>query len=193
MLKRCFLVFLGIVFFYSCNPIDKHASNIALAKAYYDALDNSDIPKLSTMLTDSLVTKETEFNYKQTFTKSEYLQWMQWDSVFNPTYKIIALDTLANGVEVKVSKIDSRISFLHKEPIITTNIIHIKNKKIVAVETTGYEVFNDSTFVKNRDELVNWTNENHPELEGFLYEQTKEGGLKYKKAIDFFTSKSLSE
>ena len=61
------------------------------------------------------------------------------------------------------------------------------------LETTKYEVFNDSTFVKNRDELVNWTNEYHPELQGFLFDQTKEGGLKYIKAIEFYRKRVLTK
>lgn len=173
----------------SCSTTDENSSKIALVKDYYEALDNSDISKVSTLLTDSLVTKETEFDYEQTFTKAEYLRWMQWDSIFNPTYDIIALDTLDKNIKVKVSKIDSRIAFLHKEPIITSNVIQIENQKIITVETTNYDVFNDSTFVKNRDELVNWINEYHPELDGFLFDQTKEGGLKYLEAINLYTNR----
>ena len=47
----------------------------------------------------------------------------------------------------------------------------------------------DSTFVKNRDGLVNWIDENHPELNGFIHDQTENGGLKYLKAIELYRNK----
>jgi hypothetical protein len=50
-------------------------------------------------------------------------------------------------------------------------------------------LFNVEKFVKNRDELVNWISENHPELNGFLNDQTKSGGLYYLKAIQLYKNK----
>ncbi|MBL7471211.1 hypothetical protein [Robertkochia sediminum] len=153
---------------------------------YYEVLDQSDISGIETLLTDSLLTKETEYDYEQTFSKEEYMEWLKWDSVFEPTYKILEIAQVNGTVTAKISKTDRRISFLHNEPIVTDQVIRFDKDKIISIETTKYVIFNDSTFVKNRDKLLNWIDENHPELNGFIYDQTKTGGLKYLKAIELF-------
>jgi len=86
------------------------------------------------------------------------------------------------------SKTDKRISFLHEQPIVTNQLIRFDQDKIVSIETTEYAVFNDSIFVKNRDSLLSWIDENHPELNGFIYNQTAPGGRQYLKAIELYTN-----
>src|SRR5690606_20489125 len=157
-----------------------------IANLYYTMLDMSDHSGIETILADSLLTKETESGYEQTFSLKEYIDWLEWDSVFDPTYEILELEQKDEIVLAKISKIDKRIMFLHGEPIVSNQILRFNNDQITSVETTKYVAFNDSTFVKNRDELVGWVNENHPELNGFLHDQTKPGGVKYLKAIELY-------
>ena len=160
-----------------------------IAAKYYKALDHSDSLAMASVLTDSLVTKETAYDYEQTFTKSEYLEWLKWDSVFDPTYEILEMEQEDEYVKTSISKIDKRISFLHQQPIVTSQVIRFDQDKIVSVETTEYVVFNDATFVKNRDSLLNWIDENHPELNGFINNQTAPGGRQYLKAIELFKNR----
>ncbi len=173
----------------SCKNSDKEFDKLEIAKEYYNILDKSNVSGIETLLTDSLLTKETEYDYEQTFTKKEYVEWLKWDSVFEPTYKILEIRQERGTVKAKISKTDKRISFLHREPIVTEQIIYFDDDKIASIETTKYVIFNDSTFVKNRDELVNWIAENHPELNGFLNDQTKSGGTNYLKAIELYKNK----
>ena len=169
--------------------VEKEIDKLEIAKTYYEVLDKSNVSGIETLLTDSLLTKETEYNYKQTFSRKEYVEWLKWDSVFEPTYKILEIEEKNGTVKAKISKIDKRISFLHNEPIVTEQVIHFENDKITSIETTKYVIFNDSVFVKNRDTFVNWIDKNHPELNGFLYDQTKTGGIKYLKAIELYENK----
>jgi hypothetical protein len=138
------------------------------------------------LLAKSLLTKETQYEYEQTFTKSEYLEWLKWDSVFDPTYEILEMEQEDEYVKASISKIDKRISFLHQQPIVTSQVIRFDRDKIVSVETTEYVIFNDSIFVKNRDSLLSWIDENHPELNGFINDQTAPGGRQYLKAIELY-------
>ncbi|MEZ4841262.1 MAG: hypothetical protein R2821_07060 [Flavobacteriaceae bacterium] len=56
----------------------------------------------------------------------------------------------------------------------TDQVIHFDKDKITSgIETTKYVIFNDSVFVKNRDGLLDWIDKNHPELNGFIHDQTK--------------------
>ncbi|MBQ0738438.1 hypothetical protein J9332_29375, partial [Aquimarina celericrescens] len=108
------------------------------------------------MITDSLSTEETEYNYVQTFSKKDYVEWLKWDSVFEPTYKILEIKQKNGTVKAKISKTDKRIIFLHQEPIVTDQVVRFDNDKITSIETTKYVIFNDSVFVKKKDGLGGW-------------------------------------
>ncbi len=185
IILSCSLV-IGLI---SCENSEKQIDQLAIAKNYYKALDNSDDSGITHLLTDSLLTKETEYDYEQTFTLKEYVEWLKWDAAFDPNYEILEIAREGETVKAKISKIDKRISFLHEAPIVTNQVIRFENDKIISIETTQYVVFNDSLFIKNRDDLVSWVDENHPELNGFLYDQTEAGGMKYLKAIELYQSK----
>ncbi|KAA3624206.1 MAG: hypothetical protein DWQ02_23375 [Bacteroidetes bacterium] len=172
----------------SCDNSEKKVDQLAIANDYYKALDNSDDSLMTQLLTDSLLTKETEYDYEQTFKLKEYIEWMKWDAVFDPNYEILQIFQEGEVVKAKISKIDKRILFLHEEPIVTNQILRFNNDKIVSIETTKYVFFNDSLFIKNRDTLVSWVDKNHPELNGFLHDQTEAGGMKYLKAIELYKS-----
>ncbi len=189
MSKTTLLLLLLIVGCISCKNSQKEIDKLEIAKLYYKALDNSNQSGIEALLTDSLLTKETEYDYEQTFSLKEYVEWLKWDSVFDPTYEILHMEQEDKIVKAKVSKIDNRILFLHKGPIVTNQVIRFDNDKITSVETTKYVTFNDSIFVKNRDEFLRWIDENHPELNGFIHDQTKAGGIKYVKAIELYKNK----
>lgn len=186
--KILILVLLWGFGFISCqNPVKK-VDKLEIAKQYYKALDNSDYSEIANLLTDSLLTKETEYDYKQTFSVKAYVEWMKWDSVFNPTYKILDIEQKNEIVKAKISKTDKRINFLHETPIVTNEIIQFEENKIICIERTNV-IFNDTTFLKNRKKLLNWIDKNHPELNGFLHDQTKAGAIKYLNAINCYNNK----
>lgn len=181
------LLFL-IIEFVSCKNSETEIDKLEIAKNYFETLDKSNVSVMETFLLDSLLTKETEYDYEQTFSKNEYVEWIKWDSVFEPTYKVLEIEEENGTVKAKISKTDKRISFLHKEPIVTDQVLSFENDKITSIETIKYVIFNDSLFVANRDKFLNWINENHPELGGFINDQTESGGMKYLKAIELYES-----
>ena len=172
----------------SCKRAEK-IDRLEIAQEYYRVLDESDEIGLMPLLADSILTKETEYNYEYTYAQRDYMQWLKWDSAFEPTYKVLEMVEENDRVKVRVSKMDKRIAFLHKEPFITNQILQFENDKIASIETIKYVNFNDSLFVKNRDELVNWIDQYHPELNGFINDQTEVGGMKYLKAMEYFQNK----
>ena len=174
----------------SCKDSEKELDKLEIAKMYYEVLDKSNVSGIRTLLTDSLLTKEAEYDYEQTFSKKEYVEWLKWDSVFEPTYKILEIRQENGAVKAKISKMDKRIAFLHKEPIVSDQVIRFDKDKISSIETSKYVIFNDSLFVANREKLLNWVKENHPELDGFINDQTKIGGIKYLKAIELYENKT---
>jgi hypothetical protein len=183
LLGLSLLIAIGLV---SCNNHRQEIDRLEIAKQYYRVLDRSDEVGMALLLTDSLTTRETQYNYQQTFSRSEYIEWLKWDAVFDPTYKVLEIEQEGDLVKATVAKTDKRIVFLHQEPIVTSQVIRFDRDKIIGVETTAYITFDDSTFVKNRDGLIKWIDQNHPELSGFIHDQTRSGGLKYLKAIELY-------
>tara|TARA_R110002050_G_scaffold109796_3_gene221140 strand:- start:11874 stop:12458 length:585 start_codon:yes stop_codon:yes gene_type:complete len=183
------LLFLTIGFI-SCKTSEKvkhkETSKLEIAKQYYKALDNSDGSRMLTLLGDSIVIRENADNYEERFSQKGYTVWLAWDSVFEPTYKILEIEQENEVVKAKISKIDKRLFFLTEEPMVWNEIIRFENNKIIKVEKIEYEVFNVTKFLKNREELVNWIDENHSQLSGFLYPQTKSKGMNYLKAIELY-------
>jgi hypothetical protein len=178
------VLILGVV---SCKNSKKDIDNLEIAKRYYNVLDNSYVSGIASILADSLFTKESD--YEQTFSMKAYVDWMKWDSVFQPSYKILEIEEDNGIVNAKISKMDKRIFFLHKEPIITNQVIQFQKGKIISIET-HYTNFNEKIFSKNKNELLSWIDKNHPELNGFIYDQTELGGIKYLKAIDLYTNRN---
>ncbi|MEX0290048.1 MAG: hypothetical protein AB3N14_13140 [Flavobacteriaceae bacterium] len=180
------LFFLAILGCMSCKNSEKDVDHLQIAKQYYKILDTSDDASIAGLLIDSLLTIESEYDYEQTFSLNEYIDWIKWDASFDPSYRILHIEQENGMVKAKISKIDRRILFLHEEPIVTNQIIRFDKDKIISIETTKYEVFNDSVFSQNRSKLLNWIDENHPDLNGFIYDQTEAGAVKYLRALKLY-------
>ncbi|WP_282081427.1 hypothetical protein [Aquimarina algiphila] len=179
------LSFLTIAFL-SCKTSKEEIDQLEIAKQYFKVLDNSDYTGIKIWFADSLITKEGE--YKQVYSQNEYLEFLKWDSVFDPNYEILEIEQQDGIIKAKISKMDKRIFFLHEEPFITNQSIRFQKNKIVTVEI-DYVNFNEKTWEKNKTKLLTWIDENHPELNGFIYDQTETGGIKFLKAIELYKNR----
>jgi len=169
--------------FVSCDKTEKRVNKLEIAKQFYETLDNSDNSKLNILLTENFTTVDDGF--EKTYSLEDYSIWLKWDAVFAPKYSIIKMEQEGEVVKAKISKLDKRIQFLHEAPIVTEEIIRFDNGKIKRVERNS-SVFNVARFIENREKLVTWIKNNHPDLDGFLHDQTKAGGVNYLKAIELY-------
>lgn len=192
-MQRLFILLLCASLYCSCQDKKEYPSALEITQDYYQALDNSDISQMAALLTDSLLTRETEYDYEQTFSKSEYLEWMRWDSVFNPTYEVLSMASEDSVVRATVAKIDARIRFLHITPIETEQVFSFDRGKITSIETTKYLRFNDTLFVQTRDSMVAWIKQHHPELDGYIFDQTLQGAQNYIKALKLYSDEISDE
>lgn len=172
--------------FTSCKNYEKEVGKIQIAKQYYKVLDNSDYSAIAGWFSDSLITKEGQ--YEETYSLTEYLEFLKWDAVFDPSYTILEIEDEDGTVKAKISKSDKRIRFLHENPMITNQIIRFKEDRIIRVETE-YANFDYATWEKNKNGLIKWVEDNHPELNGFINDQTEAGGLKFLKAIELYKNR----
>ncbi len=180
--------FLLTICFISCKTPEKKPNKLQITKQYFNTLTNSDYSEMSTWFGDSLTTKEGD--YDQVYSQSEYLEFLKWDAVFDPTYEILKMEQEGEIVKAKISKQDKRILFLLEEPFITNQILRFQNDKILSVETT-YLNFDYPIWKRKKNALLTWTEKNHPELNGFIHDQTEAEGLKFLKAIELYKKSKI--
>jgi len=188
MARIIFLLGLGLLL-NACKTNTLEANKLQTAEQFFKALDTSNGKKINALIGDTLVNFIPEYNYKQVYSNNEYVNdWLKWDAVFNPTYKIIDIELQNNTVTATVSKIDKRIHFLIQKPFLTKYTIRFQNNKIVAFETADLN-FDEKAWNKKKTALITWVNKNHPELENFINDQTEAGGIKYLRAIELYNQK----
>lgn len=162
----------------------KHPDRQQLTKDYYQALNENNFTRIMELQYDSVRVKEGEF--LSIYSPTDYVHWLQWDSVFQPTYKLLDLTPVPEGIEITVSKDDERIQFLNGEPLITKERLLFNEGKIHSLEILEYVAFHNEKWNAKREVLVTWIDENHPELNGFINDQTLQGGLNYRRALELF-------
>lgn len=65
----------------------------------------------------------------------------------------------------------------------------ITNGKVAQIRTE-YVNFDDVTFGNNRTKLLAYIKEYHPELNGFINDQTEAGGKNYLKALEYYHNRN---
>jgi hypothetical protein len=186
--RNSIMLLMFLVGLTGCVDTKPQIDKLQIAKQYYQALDQSDGSTMRGLLTDSLVTAIPAYDYEQVFLSDDYIgNWLKWDSVFEPTYEILEIDLVNGSVKATISKRDKRILFLLEEPFQTIETLRFRNNQIARVETE-YVNFKEALWEKNKNELLEWITVNHPELDGFIYDQTESGGMKFLKAIELYQS-----
>lgn len=174
----------------SCKQGNKGIDKVQIAEKYISALNASDYNQVVGLFLDSI--RFNEMDYKRTLTKENYHTLFQWDSIFSPKYRILDVREDGNNLHLKVSKECDRILFLHENAFVTHEIMKIKDGAIHSIDIVEYVDFNDSLWTAKRENLVSWIQSHHPELNGFIHDQTKEGAIKFRKAIDFYRNRKDS-
>jgi hypothetical protein len=182
---KSLLPFALLIFILSTACTQKQSfDGITVTTSYIDALNESNYDKVTSLFLDSI--RMTEGIYTTVFSKQDYRHHFQWDSTFHPTYSILEIEQSGDTVLMQVSKTCTRIHFLHEEPTVSKERVVFQNGKVFSIEIVNYVVFDDEKWSANRARLVAWVEANHPELNGFLYDQTKQGAINYLKAIELY-------
>jgi len=186
-MKKIVLLSLGLIIaFTSCKNAIKEIDKVTIAKNYYAALNTAAYTKIASSLSNSITTIEGD--YTQHYNPNTYVAFLKWDAVFEPTYKIVEIIEMDGVVQATISKMDKRIQFLHEKPFITTQTIDFHENKIKSIETL-YVNFDENTWGKNKTALLQWIDQNHPELNGSINDLTAAGGKKFLKAIELYSNK----
>jgi hypothetical protein len=177
-----------ILFCSSCNNNLKTKTEVDIVKEYYNSVNVLNFTGILKIVDDSII--RTEGDFLLSAGKTDLYRMFQWDSVFGPKYKIIELSQDSSLVSVMFSKTCKRIEFLHDTVTVCRSLFAFDKGKISSINTTEYILFDFKKWQSRRDTLVEWIDKNHPELNGFVFDQTKEGAENYLKAIDYFINKN---
>lgn len=174
----------ALTFLFSCKFSNDKFTPEQVVKEYFKGLNNHGFNEISPYIADSIMTLEGDYLLSRTF--DEFYVLFQWDSVFLPHYELIEIKTVNNKVEATVSKTCKRIQYLHDTAIVYKVMVDVADNQIVSVQTNEYIVFDFEKWQTNRDTLVAWIDNHHPDLSGFVNDQTTTGAQNYLKAIDLF-------
>lgn len=181
-MKKYFILVCFITLLAGCA--DKKPTHAELVTHYYEAFNASDFNQLTTLIGDSITI--TEGDYVMPFSQDSFHEQFKWDSIFQPTYKIVQLEDLSNEIVATVASSSKRYEFLKNNPLTCTHKFSFDSNKITKLETLECKDANWDVWEKERELLVNWVKVNHPELDGFINDLTMDGAINYLKAIELY-------
>ncbi len=177
------LVFAGFLCL-TCQETKPKVNQANLTHQFYHAMSASDLEALASLYKDSV--RVGEGPYLNVIAFPDYQDWLQWDSVFHPQYDILELEESDSIVWVKIAKTCERILFLNGKPLITREALTFQEGKVHSLVIQEYIDYDQEAWVARREKLVAWVAKNHPELDGFIHDQTRQGALNYLKAIELY-------
>ncbi len=154
---------------------------------YYAARDALNFNETEKLLSDSITI--TEGDYVMSYNTDNFYEVFKWDSLFQPSYKIVELEENKNHIVVTVFLNSIRLNFLNHGPMTCQYKITFRDEKIAKFESLDCTDVDWNTWQKNRDHLVRWTHDNHPELGGFIHDMTANGARNYLHAIEHYNAK----
>lgn len=158
-----------------------------IVESYYNSYAEVSYNELSSLLADSI--RIDDVGYTQTYSKAQFQDYYQWDSVFQPQIKMSEIYQDNGQIYYTLTISSIRFHFLENDPCITNQRLTLMDGKIERFEILGNVGVDWILWASRRDSLVNWAKLNHPELDGFIYDMTGEGSVDYIKAIEYYNNR----
>lgn len=158
---------------------------------YYAGFANGDYTPIKSTLADSLIT--TEGDYTMPFSRESYYEKFKWDSVFKTEYQLVDINYDKEAAIATVSLKSPRLAFLENSPMTCKYRFEFENGQIARIANLECPTANWEIWGERVNELVGWTKENHPELDGFINDLTMKGAQNYMQAIQFYQNRPRSD
>lgn len=178
-----YIILLSLSFFLAGCSNEKSTPFETVTK-YYDALHSSDYSQIRILINDSLTIVDGE--YATTYSQNSFYEQFKWDSIFQPTYEVVEIADVNNQMIATVASYSLRYEFLKNNPLTCKYKISLNSGKISKIEAIDFVGADWKAWQKERDSLVIWINNNHPELDGFIHDLTMNGAINYLKAIELY-------
>ncbi len=185
-MKKYLAPLLLLVLLLSCRS--KKLSPAEMVTKYYEAFNSSEFEEITPLIADSIIIAEGE--YVTSYSHDSFHEQFKWDSIFQPTYKIVELINQNNQVIATVASASKRYDFLKNNPLTCKYKISFRSSKIAKIEVLECLDANWAVWRTQRDSLVSWAKNNHSELDGFINDLTINGAINYLKAIELYENRS---
>lgn len=176
-----FMLTFAVIFCLSCSHQKRQEQVI---KNYYAGFNSGNFRQIGNCISDSMVVGEME--YLISHNQKELYHLFQWDSVFQPEYKILDIKKDSSHYVATVWKTCQRIYFLQDTAITFRVRIDFKGNRISGIRLTEYMDLNFDKWQYRTEALIAYIDQNHPELSGFNNDLTKSGALHYLVAVKLF-------
>lgn len=189
MCKLIFQYFIPVWIAISCISCTQKRHEQVIQK-YYSGFNTGNFDGVIGCITDSMVVGEMEYQISQG--KKELYQMFQWDSVFQPKYKILEIKKDSNAYVATLWKNCRRIDFLQDTAITFKVKIDFIGNRISGIRLTEYIGLNFDKWQYRTEALIAWVDQNHPELSGFNNDLTLTGAQNYLKAVDLWKKTEIT-
>jgi hypothetical protein len=186
-MKKIFLILLLTPIILCCNkPKITHVETVT---KYYNAKDNQNYEGIKRLINDSITIIEGD--YVMPYNPKTFYEVFKWDSIFKTSSKIVDLKVENNEIIATVSSYSARFEFLNNNPLTCQQKIYFNSDKISKIELLKCIDTDWNIWQKERDSLVNWINNHHSNLNGFINDMSMNGALNYLKAIELYRADKI--
>ena len=179
-----FLVLSMVLVMSACSRSIDDKRNEALVKKYIGSLNTDAEAAVLACVSDSI--RLVDLSYTVVDNKDELITFFKWDSVFQPTYKILSIKSSFSSTYIHLSKDDDRIGFLQDSALISLVKFDFEDHKISYVDIYEYQNCDFDLWEKRLYALQQWVAIHHPVLKGFATDLTLVGAQKYRQAIQLY-------
>lgn len=167
-----------------CN--NKKLTHQETVTKYYHAFNSSNYNEIKALINDSITILSGD--YVTPYTHESFYEFFKWDSIFKPTYEVLELEEKNNDIIVTVAQENVRNEYLKNNPLVYKVKVSFDSGKISKMEDLDYIDVDWEAWSQERDSLVSWIRDNHPDLDGFVNDMTMDGSINYIKAIEKYTA-----
>jgi hypothetical protein len=181
-MKNTFLILFLLHFVIGCN--EQKFTRQETVNTYYTARDAGSYNELKTVVNDSITISAGD--YTMPYDLNSFYEEFKWDSIFKTSYTLVELEEENNQIVASVTMNSLRNTFLKNNAMTCDYRISFNHGKISKIEELTCINVNWEIWKKEVDTLVDRIHKHHPELDGFIYDMTMNGSLKYLKAIELY-------
>ena len=180
--KNMFFILFAFCLLTGCK--EKALSHRESAYKYYNARNTGNYKELKTLIHDSITLISGD--YVMPYNLDSFYGQFKWDSIFRSSYEVIDIEENDNQIIVTIAQNNMRNTFLKNNPLVYLQKISFTSGKISKIEELESIGANWNIWNKEKDALVDWIKNNHPELDGFSNDMTMNGAINYLKAIRLY-------
>ena len=155
-----------LLFLVSCQ--EQKLNHKETVGRYYDDFDAGNYDMIKATINDCIT--QVSGDFVTTYSRDGFYEFFKWDSIFKSPYEIIEMEKENDHLSVTVAQKNFRYEFLRNNLLRYKVKVSFTSGKIFKLEDLEYIDTNWGVWNKEKDSLVGWLRNNHPDLDSFFNE-----------------------